>query len=137
MRMTQQQWDEHQRKHGFAKDIAKAFAVEPQVVSPAQERWSKGKEKELADLVVADLRRRGYIVVRSRMDKPTGQDRGVPDLIVMFGPRVACIELKAGNNKLSQAQRTYHDALMAANVPTKVAYNFDEAVSFAILTLQP
>ncbi len=65
-----------------------------------------------------------------RQGEGTGRPRGCR-------PAQACIELKAGNNKLSQAQRTYHDALMAANVPTKVAYNFDEAVSFAILTLQP
>lgn len=135
MKMTADQILAHAAKHGLPCALSPAGAgpapekaAEP---SEAQVRWTKGEEKELSRLVVTDLRRRGCIVVVSRTDKPTGQDRGVPDLIVMRGGKVCCIELKAGRNVLSKAQIDYHDALIAAGVPATTAWNFDDAIKFA------
>lgn len=100
------------------------------VATPAQERWQSGEEKALSALVVADLRRRGYFVIVSRTDKPTSQQKGIPDIIACHGGHVAMVELKAGNGKLSTAQRDCHAELTAAGVPVATCWTFDSAVNF-------
>lgn len=134
MKFTKEQYQLHQKRHGFLptpKPVQQEVAPEPSP-SPAQNRWAAGEEKQLSALVVADLRRRGFVVVVSRTDKATTQDKGVPDLIVMRDGRVACIELKAGRNVLSQAQKDYHAELLRAGVPVATAWNFEDAVQFAV-----
>jgi hypothetical protein len=107
-------------------------AAEP---TPAQERWQQGEEKALSALVVTELRRRGCFVIVSRTDKPQHCQRGLPDLIVCRGSKVAMVELKAGNGRLTQAQAECHAELEAAGVPVTTAWSFDHAVQFAVSRL--
>jgi hypothetical protein len=86
-------------------------------------------------LVCTDLRRRGYYVLVSRTDKESTIRRGHPDLTVMHQGKVCCIELKAAGGKLSKHQNECIDELNQSGIPTKVCWNFDDAVKFAIVSL--
>jgi hypothetical protein len=57
---------------------------------------------------------------------------GSPDLALVIGPqrRAAGLELKAGDNDLSDEQRRYHAAAHRRGVPCGVASTIDEAFDF-------
>lgn len=131
MRMTAEQVREHQAKH-FPQPSPPIIPLEP---TPAQSQWRRGEEKQLSQLVVADLRRRGFFVVVSRTDQPTSNQVGLPDIIACHAGRVAMVELKAAGGVLSAKQSDCHAELTAAGVPVCVAWNFDAAVKFVCQTL--
>jgi hypothetical protein len=70
-------------------------------------------ESELHAQILAECRRRGWMVIHSRMDKPTTNGVGSPDFVI-YGtkgaregtqyPEVFTIEAKSKNGKLSPAQ---------------------------------
>lgn len=103
-----------------------------------REKWIKGEEKSLQDAIQKDCERRGYFVLRSRMDKKTVYRKGFPDLVI-FGPNGKCvlIECKAGDNTPSEDQLHCGLDLICAGAKLLVAYNLAEAIEFVKYHLQP
>jgi len=95
-------------------------------------KWAKGEEKKLNQLVVADLRRRGYFVIVSRTDKATTQQCGVPDIIAAKDGKIIMVELKVDGGCLSKSQKDCHAQLNACGVPVATCWNFDEAIAFVL-----
>lgn len=62
-------------------------------------------ESEIQDQIEAECRRRGWYVVRSRMDRPTTTALGVPDLIIAHDGGVTLwVEVKRPGGKLRPEQ---------------------------------
>lgn len=104
---------------------------------PKPTKWTKGEEKKLNQLVVADLRRRGIFVIVSRTDKASTNQVGLPDIVACLYGRVAMVELKANGGRLSDRQIACHFDLTMSGVPVVVAYNFDDAINFVLKHLNP
>lgn len=63
------------------------------------------REKELHDAIMAECRRRGWITIHARMDKPSNMTVGAPDFLILGSRgRVFIIEAKAKKGKLSKEQ---------------------------------
>jgi len=104
---------------------------------PKPTKWTKGEEKKLNQLVVADLRRRGIFVIVSRTDKASTNQVGLPDLVCLYKKAVCAVELKADGGRLSAHQKLCHEVLTTAGIPVTTAYNFDDAVQFVLKHLMP
>lgn len=62
-------------------------------------------ESKIQDQIEAECRRRGWYVVRSRMDRPTTNAVGTPDLIIARDAgRVLWVECKRPGRKLTEEQ---------------------------------
>lgn len=62
-------------------------------------------ESDIQDQIESECRRRGWYVVRSRMDKPTTNGLGVPDFIVAIDCGVTLwVEVKRPGQKLRPEQ---------------------------------
>jgi hypothetical protein len=62
-------------------------------------------ESDLHEKILSDCARRGWLVVRSRMDMPSTNGVGVPDLLIfMDGGRCLLIECKSRTGKLRPEQ---------------------------------
>lgn len=92
MRMTLYEVLAHQarvRGHGVRPD------------SPAEDK----PEEHIQDDIEAACKRRGWLVIRSRMDRPTTNQIGTPDLIVASdGGRTLWIECKRPGRKCTTEQ---------------------------------
>ena len=104
---------------------------------PKPTKWTKGEEKKLNQLVVADLRRRGIFVIVSRTDKASTNQVGLPDIVACYKGRVAMVELKASGGKLSPSQLSCHAELTRCGIPVATSYNFDDAINFVLKHLNP
>jgi hypothetical protein len=60
--------------------------------------------------------------------KSLGVTAGVPDVIAVKGGRMFALELKAPGGRLTDTQKTVHDALRAAGASVAVADNIDAAL---------
>ena len=70
------------------------------------------RESDLHDAIIADCRRRGWIVIHSRMDRATTTAKGVPDFLIFADrARVFLFEAKRKNGKLTPEQQGF--AMMA------------------------
>ena len=117
--------------------IAKKSVVKESLTTEKLTKWTKGEEKKLNQLVVADLRRRGIFVIVSRTDKASTNQVGLPDIVACYNWRVVMVELKASGGKLSDRQIACHAELTRCGVPVAVAYNFDDAIQFVLKHLIP
>lgn len=91
---TEQWWAMEQR---LAKSKHTATAVIPDDAAE--------DESSLQDQIIKDIRGRGWWVVFSRMDLPTTNPLGTPDLICFADKgRVLIIEAKSKHGKLRPAQ---------------------------------
>jgi len=89
-----------------------------------------GRESDLHDDIVSELIRRRWYFVRSRMDRPTTQQKGVPDFICAAPDgRTFWIECKAKGNKLSKAQTISRHCLLALGHKWAVVYSFQEFIT--------
>jgi hypothetical protein len=89
-----------------------------------------GRESDLHDEIVSELIRRRWYFVRSRMDRPTTQQEGVPDFICAAPDgRTFWIECKAKGNKLSKAQTISRHCLLALGHKWAVVYSFQEFIT--------
>lgn len=100
-------------------------------------RWAAGEEKSLQDAIQKDCERRGYFVLRSRMDKKTVYRKGFPDLVI-FGPNGKCvlIETKSGVNKLSPDQISCIAELRSSGALVLTCWTLQEAIAFVRLHLE-
>lgn len=66
------------------------------------------READLHDQILAECRRRGWLVIHSRMDKPSTVQIGSPDFVVAADRgRTFYIEAKARTGKLRPEQRAW------------------------------
>jgi hypothetical protein len=66
-------------------------------------------ESRLHAKILADCAEWGWLVGRSRMDRPTGRQAGEPDFRIMAPGGVALsVEVKTAKGKLSPEQLAYH-----------------------------
>jgi len=92
-------------------------------------------ESELHDQVESFLRRNGIPYIHSRMDRRSTIRKGWPDFTAMRNSRVACVELKTKNGKLSADQQEVVLELQRAGVPITVCSNLMKAIRFLIENL--
>jgi len=125
-------------REAITPEIAVAtIAKKTNAPEPKPTKWTKGEEKKLNQLVVADLRRRGIFVIVSRTDKASTNQVGLPDIVACYKGRVAMVELKANGGRLSERQLICHRQLSNIAVPVTTAYNFDDAINFVLKHLIP
>ena len=87
-------------KHpGMAARIEASMASE--LAAPVE------RESNLHDQIEAECRRRGYLVVHSRMDRATTTGLGVADFLIFATGRVFLVECKAKSGKLSTPQLAF------------------------------
>jgi hypothetical protein len=90
-----------------------------------------GLESELHTKIEDDLKRRRWYYVRSRMDKKSTQQKGVPDFIVAAPEkfdRVSTywIEVKRNGSKLTPEQNVTKHVLQALGHKWACVYSFEE-----------
>lgn len=98
--------------------------------SAARNRYERQQEKILHDQLVEDIRRRGWLVVHCRTDKPATIRVGWPDMTVMNKGRAAMLELKAAGGVLSQKQRECIAEIESNGTPVLVTSDLAEAIRF-------
>jgi hypothetical protein len=87
-------------------------------------------ESDLHDQIMADIRRRGWLAIHSRMDMATTTAIGVPDFVIMGdGGRVWWIECKARGGKVSNSQMAFHAMAAKLGHRVVVVWNFAEYAS--------
>lgn len=87
------------------------------------------QESDLHAEIAAELVRRRWFFVRSRMDKKTTCQKGVPDFICAAPDgRTYWIECKRKNAKLSKDQNITRHVLLALGHKHATVYSFEEFV---------
>lgn len=61
-------------------------------------------ELDLHDDIMSECKRRGFLVIHSRMDRPSTNQRGTPDFVILAPNRVWFIEAKSRKGKRTPAQ---------------------------------
>lgn len=93
------------------------------------------RESDLHDQIMAECRRRGWLVVHSRMDRPTTCGVGTPDFVICGEtevdgsdgfPTVWLVECKSANGKLSTAQHAMIAQAARFGHTVHVVRSFDE-----------
>lgn len=113
-------------------------------LSPAQGEPDAGRESAIQAEIVRSLRAFGFTAfhvpnggkrrrVEAAILKGMGTLPGVADICVMFSEgRVAWIEVKAGNGRVSQAQRDFAATCKFLRHPYFVARNAADALRFVL-----
>ena len=85
------------------------------------------RESDLHDAIIADCRRRGWIVIHSRMDRATTTAKGVPDFLIFADrARVFLFEAKRQNGKLTPEQQGFAMAADMLGFTVHVVRSFSE-----------
>ena len=123
MSITQFQLEEMQRR------LAKANS---QPVLPPQPITEKKIHQQIMDHCDAQWPKWKYI--HSRMDRPTCNEAGVPDFIILL-PRgqFLMVEAKRPGEKISTAQRDWHFMAGQLEHEVKVVYSVEEFIAVAQL----
>lgn len=101
--------------------------VSPKVSDNTKSGAFPGPESDLHDLISEELVRRRWYFVRSRMDRPTTQQAGVPDFICAAPDgKTYWIECKKKGGKLSKEQNITRHVLLALGHRYSTVYSFDE-----------
>lgn len=94
-------------RHQMKKSLGR-----PSGEAVARPEADDGSESDLHDKIHAECRRRGWVVVHSRMDRPTTSACGVCDFIIFRdGGNVLCVECKSRTGKLSLGQSAFIAAM--------------------------
>ena len=123
---------EHNREFGCVDTIS-------QSKSPISEpRAFSGKESELHKLIEAELKKRRWYYVHSRMDKASTQQAGVPDFVIAASDGITIwIEAKKKGNKLSKEQTITRHCLLALGHHYATVYCFADYEAALKLALVP
>lgn len=90
----------------------------------------EARERNLHEAIEAELRRRGWYYVHSRMDKRTTTAVGVPDFIAAApGGRTIWIEAKARNEKPTKEQAAAHCWLRKHGHVVIVARSLEQVIN--------
>lgn len=113
--MSQSQVDAHEAK------------VRPKSSQDGAGDAFKGKEEELAQLCIAELKRRRWYFTRNTPGRYSTSTAGTVDLIIAAPNGIThWIELKKKSNKLSEAQNITRHVLLALSHRWACAYNFQQ-----------
>lgn len=138
MSFTREQFEAHQRRHGFTvptdPPVTSLAKKEP---SAAQTRWQRQEERQLHKDFEAYLRLRMWPYVHSRMDKPSTIRSGFPDFSIFANGHGVCVEFKAPGGVLSKDQRECISELRAVLTPVLVTTSLADAIHFLRLHLDP
>lgn len=95
-------------------------------------------ESDLHDQIEAELKRRRYYYVHSRMDRPTTQQLGVADFIIATpNGRTLWVEAKRKGGKLTKEQTVTKHCLMALGHSYATVFNFQEFLDFIDGKIEP
>jgi hypothetical protein len=85
------------------------------------------REAKLHEQISEEVRRRGWIAIHPRIDKPTTLEAGAPDFLIFGdGGRVFLVECKRKGGKLSVAQQAYHAHLRKLGFRPETIYNLEQ-----------
>jgi hypothetical protein len=85
-------------------------------------------EKQLQEAIVELLGYKGITPIRNRMDKPTSNNVGTPDLLFAICGQAVAWEIKLPKNKITQAQLHMHDRLGQNGWSLSIIHSLDEAM---------
>jgi hypothetical protein len=93
------------------------------------------RECEIHDAILHECRNRSWYVIHSRMDRPTTQNKGVPDFVIFCdNGLVLAIEIKTGTGKLSTEQLATAAWLTRLKANYAVIRSFQEFLAFYLIT---
>lgn len=98
---------------------------QPVALGPGPDR-----ESDLHDQITQFCRSQGWLVVHSRMDRPTTQAKGVTDFIIITPTTVLFIEVKRPGQKLSPDQQAFRAAILKLGWPHATVYSFEDFTNF-------
>jgi hypothetical protein len=98
-----------------------------QTSEEAQAAFVAKNEKQLQNAIASLLNLRGIWFCRSRMDRATTQQKGVPDFLLAAGYRPVALEVKFGKGQLSVEQMTTHNAMLRNGWRVHVVRELSEA----------
>jgi hypothetical protein len=75
------------------------------------------------------LDRRGLVYIRSRSDRPTTTEKGVPDFLIFSGILFLAIECKGEKTPISAAQKRWHAKMEAVGGKVHIARSLAECVT--------
>lgn len=114
--------------------IAMVARLQPR--GPAISTAAASRERNLHDAILAECRRRGWIAIHGRMDKPSTFTIGSPDFVIMAdNHRTIYVEAKARQGKLSAEQHALHVWALKLGHTVHVVHNLDEFL--ALLRIPP
>lgn len=87
-------------------------------------------ESRLHEQIMDYCRSKGWLCIHSRMDRPTTQQRGVADCIVITPRTVAFVELKRKGRKCSMDQLAFAAQVKKLRWPHAVVYTLEEFTGF-------
>lgn len=80
-------------------------------------------EAKLHEQIIEACQQRGWYFVRSRMDRPTTQQKGVPDFIIAAHGKTYWVEAKAKGKKLTREQNGTLHWLQHLGHPAGMVYS--------------
>lgn len=86
------------------------------------------RESELHDDILAFCRRKGWLVVHSRMDRRTTQQAGVSDFIIISPDWAWFVEAKRPGQKLRLEQAAFRAQVLKLGWPHAVVHNLQEFI---------
>jgi hypothetical protein len=105
--------------------------IRPKFQSEAAAEQFTGKEEELAQLCIAEIRRRRWYFTRNTPGRYSTGTPGTPDLIISADKGITFYcELKKKGNKLSEAQNVTRHVLLALNHRHAVIFSFQQFLDF-------
>lgn len=93
------------------------------------------REEQIHNALIAWLKKEKIPFIRSRMDKRTTTQIGMPDFVCFRDNRACLLEIKAGSNKLSKAQRERIMEFALARCSVRVARSVEEAIGWITFDL--
>ena len=102
----------------------------PEAVQKRLEAGVRLAEKALHEQIISWLRMKGVQgIVHSRMDKPSTQAPGVPDLLFAVNGKPYALEVKTGTNQPRPEQVAWLEALRADGWITAVVRSLDDVIA--------
>lgn len=137
MSITRDQFDAHQRRHGFAPAAVSAPLITDAERATAA-RVEHRAEREIHTQIIDELNRRGVKFIHAAMNKRSTLPEGHPDFAVYVPERqlgayrgnqsafVWFVEVKTVTGKLSAVQETYIADLQAQGFCVSVLRSFEQ-----------
>jgi hypothetical protein len=134
MSQSPQSFDMEMRAKGYVETSPGVWDRNPFQASPNQSAGEPvERESDLHDQIEAELKRRRWYYVHSRMDRATTTQLGVTDFIIaapptgnVGQPRTFWVECKREGEKLNKEQTVTKHVLLALGHKHFVVFSFEE-----------
>lgn len=117
---------DRQQLFGISQSVT-ALGHPPSHDSPKKDYVGK-LEKQEHEYLINWLNQREWFYVHSRMDKPTSNQKGIPDFVIGLLGWMICIEFKLAGRKLTQAQEEWRRRAVNSRVHYWIYDNAGEAI---------